>query len=329
MHRRVLLLLLVAALWSAASAHAQTLSLLVVQASPSETAVVLVGGETAGTAKVRVSVPGGFTLNVARPVGAVVGRGGLDLASAATPGGEGSATTGDIVVADPARYAANARVQACAPGPHAAVWRIEPLDVPIFVDPATGPDAALGGYDLQVCFDLPRGLSFEALFLDLERTVVPPATPGIYVWRAFVTPMTATGATDEGATWEVRGIVPWPAVLSLNARRAKGKGRYLLSGRLLLAGRPRGAATVAIIRFDPAISSGTVFVIGRGTGVKTNRNGRFRKVVRVKRRTGFFAVWFPVPREGCSSPATAPGGCLSETTAPVGSRPVIVQPASG
>jgi hypothetical protein len=324
--RRVLLLLLVTALWPAALAHAQTPSFLLVQSAPADTAFALFGGGTPGIAKVRVSVPGGFALNLARPMGAVLGRGSLVLSSASNPEGEGSTTDGDIVVADPARYAGNARLAACAPGAHAAVWRIEPLDVPVFVDPATGPDAALGGYDLRFCFDLPRGLSFEGLSVELERTVVPPAAPGIYIWRAFVTPTTATGFTDEGATWEVRAIVPWPAVLSLKARRLKGKGRYLLSGRLLLAGRPRGGAAIRIVRADVEDGSGTVLVVGRGNAVETNRAGRFRKIVRVTRRTIFAAVWFPLPRESCSSPSSAPAGCLSETTAPAVSNPLVLPP---
>jgi hypothetical protein len=323
--RRIPLLVVVASLWAAAPAKAQSLSFLLVQTSPASTAIALGGGGTTGTARVRVSVPGGFTLNLVRPVGAVLGRGSLVLASAANPGGEGATTEGDLVVADPARYAGNARLQACAPGPHAAVWRIEPLDVPIFVDPATGPDAVLGGYDLRVCFDLASGFSFAGLSLDLERTITPPAAPGIYLWRAFVTPVTATGTTDEGGTFEARAIVPWPAVLSLHARHAKGKARYVLYGRLVLGGRPRGGATIRILRFDPDTSSGTIFAIGRGAGSETNRAGRFHKVVRVTRRTGFLAFWFPFPREGCSSPSSAPGGCVSETTAPALSRPLFVR----
>src|SRR5207244_2061425 len=104
--------------------------------------------------------------------------------------------------------------------------------------------------DLRVCFDLRPGLSFAELDLDLERTVVPPRSTGIYVWRAFVTPLTAGGAIDEGATYEARGLVPWPIVLSLHARRAKGKprGRYVLSGRLVLAGKPRAHATIRLVR---------------------------------------------------------------------------------
>jgi hypothetical protein len=321
--RRVLLLFLVAALWPAA-ARAQTPSYLLVQSVPGDTAFALFGGGASGIARVRVSVPGGFVLNLARPVGAVLGRGSFVLSSASNPEGEGSTTDGDIVVADPARYAGNARLAACAPGAHAAVWRIEPLDLPVFVDAATGPDAVLGGYDLRFCFDLPRGLSFEGLSVELERTVVPPAAPGIYVWRAFVTPTTATNVIDEGATWEVRAIVPWPAVLSLKARRLKGKGRYLLYGRLLLAGRPRGGAAVRIVRADVEGGSGTTLVVGRGNAVETNRAGRFRKVVRVTRRTIFAALWFPLPRESCSSPSSAPRGCLSETTAPAVSNPLVL-----
>lgn len=322
-------MLFVVTLWVAAPAQAQTFSTLIVQTSPSETAFALSGAAGSGTARVQVSLPAGFTLNLARPVGAVLGRASLGLASAADPEGDGSATEGDVVVADPARYSGNPRYQACAPGTHAAVWRLEPLDVPVFVDPASGPDAALGGYELRVCFDLPSGLSFQTFELDLTRTIVPPATPGIYVWRAFVTPTTATGVVDEGGTWEVRGIVPWPSVLTLHARREKAKARYLLYGRLVLAGKPRGGATIRILRFTPDTSGSTsvTITLGQPKAAETNRSGRFHTAVRVTRRTDFFAIWLPFPRESCSAPpSTAPGGCLTETLSPALSEQLVVRP---
>jgi hypothetical protein len=279
--RRALPLLFVVVLWTAAPAHAQSSGLLV-QSTPDETAIA-VGGGTAGIARVEISVPAGFTLNVARPVGALVGRASIDLASAAAPGGDGSTTDGDVVVADPSRYASNPKLEACASGTHAAVWRLEPLDVPVFVDAASGPDSALGGYVLRVCFDLPAGLSFRDLSLDLMRTVGVPTLPGIYVWHALITPTTATGTVDDGATWEVRALVPWPTVLSLHARRGKSKGRYLLYGRLTLAGTPRGGATIRILRLVPGSEGGGTISLSLSTpkATETNRAGRFAIAVRV------------------------------------------------
>jgi len=229
---------------------------------------------------------------------------------------------------DPNRYASNPKLQACASGTHAAVWRLEPLDIPVFVDAASGPDSALGGYVLRVCLDLPAGLSFRDLSLELERTVGVPTLPGIYVWHAFITPATSSGTVDEAATWEVRALVPWPAVLSLHARRGKSKGRYVLYGRLTLAGRPRGGATIRILRLVPPTEGSGTISIGLSTpkATETNRAGRFSIAVRVTRRTDFFALWFPFPRDGCSTPSTAPGGCQSESTSPALSRPAVVRP---
>ena len=314
-------------LWWAAPAHAQSTSLLYVQSTPAETAIDVSGG-TAGTARVQISVPAGFGLNVLRPVGANLGRASLELGSAASPGGEGSTTEGDIVVADPSRYAGNPRLAACASGTHAAVWRLEPLDVPIFVDAASGPDAALGGYELRACFDLPQGLTFQDLELDLLRTVVPPTLPGIYVWHALVTPLTAAGTVDENGAWEVRALVPWPSVLTLHARHAKAKRRYVLYGRLVLAGKPRGGATIRLLRATSATEDSSSLTISFSTpkATETNRTGRFRLAVTVKRRTDFFAIWFPFPHEGCSSPSTAPGGCQTESTSPAVSSRLVVRP---
>jgi hypothetical protein len=235
---------------------------------------------------------------------------------------------GDVVVSDPTRYAADARVQACAPGKHAAVWRLEPLDLPIFVDPASGPDAALGGYDLRLCPDLPPGLSFEYVELDLKRSVGVPATPGIYLWRAFVTPLTPAGTPNERATWEAHGIVPWPAVLTLRARRAAQNDRFVLSGRLLVAGKPRAHAAVRLL----GLPTGPVLptpasIRSLRRSVETDRAGRYRTTIRVRQQVAFYAVWLPVPRLlGCSTPGTAPGGCVSETTSPASSGPATARP---
>jgi len=318
---------LLAVLWAPAPAHAQGISIVFVQPGRNETSVSVGGGGAAGTAWIDISIPAGFTLDLGRPPGTILGRSTVDLDSAAAPEGDGSTAEGDVVVSDPARYAADARAQRCAPGKHAAVWRLEPLDLPIFVDPASGPDAALGGYDLRLCLDLAPGLLFGDVVLDLKRSLGVPTTPGFYLWRVFVTPLTPTGAGDERATWEAHGIVPWPLVLTLRAHPAVQKNRSVLSGRLLLAGKPRAHAAVHIVglpagRVIPTTSS----LRSLQRSVETDRSGRFRTTVRVRQRIAFFALWFPAPRRGCSSPGTAPGGCVTETTSPATSRPAIVRP---
>ncbi|TML65868.1 MAG: hypothetical protein E6G22_01330 [Actinobacteria bacterium] len=327
MSRRALLGFLLAVLWAPAPARAQGISVLFVQPTRSETSVSVSGGAAAGTARIEISIPAGFTLDLGRPPGTVLGRSTVDLASAAAPDGEGSTAEGDVVVADPARYAADARLRACAPGTHAAVWRLEPLDLPIFVDPASGLDAALGGYDLRLCLDLAPGLSFQDVELDFKRSLGVPATPGIYLWRAFVTPLTPTGVGDERATWEAHGLVPWPSVLTLRARRTAQKDRFVLHGRLLLAGRPRAHAAVRVIGLPTGLAlPGTPALRPVRRSIETNRAGRYRTTVRVGQRIEFFALWLPFPRLGCSSPGTAPGGCVTETTSPAASRPAVVRP---
>jgi hypothetical protein len=326
--RRALVGFLLAVLWAPGPAHAQAFSILLVQSARSETSVTVSGAGSAGTARIEISIPAGFTLDLTRPSGTVLGRSIVDLASAAAPEGEGSTAEGDVVVSDPARYAADARVQACAPGKHAAVWRLEPLDLPIFVDPASGPDAALGGYDLRLCPELAPGLLFEDVELDLKRSVGVPAMPGFYLWRAFVTPLTPAGAPDERATWEAHGIVPWPNVLTLRARRAAQKDRFVLSGRLLVAGKPRVHATVHVLGLPigPVLPT-PASIRSLRRSVKTNRAGRYRTTIRVRQQVAFYAFWFAPPRLlRCSTPGTAPGGCVSETTSPASSRPAIVRP---
>jgi hypothetical protein len=324
--RRALVGFLLAVLWAPTAAHAQG-SILIVQSARSQTSIAVAGGGDAGTARIDISVPAGFTPDLGRPVGTVIGRSTLDLESTAAPNGEGAMAVGDVVVVDPARYAADPRLQACAPGKHAAVWRLEPLDLPIFVDPASGPDAALGGYDLRLCLALAPGLQFQDVELDLDRSLGVPVTPGLYLWRAFVTPLTPAGVADERATWEAHAIVPWPTELTLGARRTAQKNRFVVTGRLMLAGRPRAHATVRILGLPTALvlpGDSAPRLIRKS--VETDRAGRYRTTVRVTQRTELYALWLPVPRDHCSSPGSAPGGCVTETTSPATSRPVDVSP---
>jgi hypothetical protein len=325
--RRLLLLLAaaVAASAFAAPAGAQlTLGgVLLVQTSRAETNLSL-GGAGAGIASATILVPPGYDLKLDRPAGTQIGRAALALASAADPEGTGAEANGSVVVGDPRLAASDPRISACAPGVHLAAWRLEPLDVPVLVDRATGPQAALGGYELRICPSLRAGLALRSLSLDLQGVVVAPALPGLYVWRALLTPRTPSGGADPGGTYEARSIVPWPSVLTLRARRT-GRGRGLLYGRLLLAGRPRAGATVEIIAFTSSIAEGSVwFALGRSLEARTDRSGRFRRPVRVRRRTMFVAAWLAPPRETCSSPSSAPAGCVSETTSPALSERVVV-----
>jgi hypothetical protein len=317
---------LLAVLWAPVPAHAQG-SILLVQAASSQSSVALAGGGDAGTARIQISIPAGFTLDLGRPVGTVLGRSTVDFVSVSAPDGEGSTAEGDVVVVDQARYAADPRLQACAPGRHAAVWRLDPLDLPIFVDPASGPDAALGGYDLRLCLDLASGLRFQDIELDLQRSLGVPATPGIYLWRAFVSPLTPAGVADERATWEAHALVPWPTMLTLRTRRTAQKDRFVVAGRLLLAGQPRARAAIRVLGLPTElVLPGAPVPRPIRKSVETDRAGRYRTTLRVTERTQLFAVWLPLPRDGCSSPGTAPGGCTTETTSPATSRPAIVRP---
>jgi hypothetical protein len=327
-HRLLLLLAAaVAAAGLAAPAGGQVLisSGLLVGATAAETDISLSVGGGAGTAWATIVVPPGFEMRLDRPAGAKLGRADLSLDSAADPSGFGSQVSGDVVAVDPAAFANDAGIAACAPGRHLAAWRLEPLDLPVFVDRATGPEAALGGYQLRICFDLRRGLTLSGLSLELDRTIVPPSMPGLYTWRALVTPRTPSGAADAGGTYEARCVHAWPTVLTLRSRRI-GPARRLLYGRLLLAGRPRAGATVRVIRYSSTSSEGSLTVtIGQSLSARTDRAGRFRARVRLRRTTAFYALWFAFPRESCSSPSAAPGGCVSESISPAVSRPLVVR----
>lgn len=274
--------------------------------------------------KVTLYVPAGYGFAPAAPPGTGEGHVFVQTAS--------DFAFGDLKAVNPALYVNTPQAQACAPGPHAAVWTMglefglvstTKTLVPIYIDPTSGDETALGAYKLQACLPLtsvasPGGwpLGSKLRELDLEFTrLTNPTTTAVYVWRAFVSNPDPTGSPDASTTYELRSDMPLPAKLSLTAKFDRKHRRAVLSGRLISQALPVAGVPVGLYR--------------RGTddwtflaSSRTSANGSYRFVRRIT-KTGTYATEAWGIRD-CTGDSTAPTGCLSETLAAIDSSNVRI-----
>jgi hypothetical protein len=272
--------------------------------------------------KVTLYVPAGYGLNAAAWPGTSEGEVLVDTGS--------DVAFGDVKAADPAVYGNTPQAQACAPGPHVGVWVMSleflssSVTVPIFVDPTSGTDAALGAYELQMCLPLaglasPGGWPIGSKVRDfgLELTALKnPSTASNYVWRAFVSNPDRSGNPDPSTTYELRSDMPLPASLALAGKLDRKHHRAILTGRLATT-----ASTVAGIK----VSLYRLKACGCWTSLastQTSANGSYRFVRPIKKTTTYVTEAFAIG--ACSTASTAPKGCVDETRAAIDSRNVRV-----
>jgi hypothetical protein len=326
MTRRLRLLLLAAvslgALVVSSSAMAAFTPQLTVSNNPMAT------GNNSGTSIIRVTVPNaddalfradiyvpsGYEAGLAQNVGAQIGTVEARVLVQQPVAGAVVPLNGTITVENPASHTTSP----CAPGLHTAVWMITlqspagPLNVPVYVDRTSGPEANLGAYRIRVCLPSPHipqaaggaALGAKLVFarLMLNQVFRTPTSSGEYLFRLIATPWAAPATPNAAATAEARGTIGLPAALSI---AASSRGRTLtISGRLT-----EGAS---------GVSRGTVVVrVGRRPySVRTNATGRYTVRVRFRgparptvRATGTAAVRSVT----CSGPSSAPAGCVTHT----------------
>src|SRR5206468_5635633 len=124
---------------------------------------------------------------------------------------------------EPLDAAAESTAQSCSPGEHLALWNLkisllgEPLDVPIYVSDAKDEP---GHLRLDICLpSLPssdpsaaRRLPLSSLQLAIPEYDVPK-TPGLYLWRARITPLAPNRRTPlEQKAYELRAVLPRPHI---------------------------------------------------------------------------------------------------------------------
>jgi hypothetical protein len=252
--------------------------------------------------RMTITAPAGYALQLNRPAGSTVGD-----ASAIFVGPTVVAAIGSLRIGDPAAYA-DATSAACDPGPHLGVLVTDLIApgtsttsvLPIFVD------ASGAATTFRLCSSsLPAAVAASSLQrFDLTfngAILTAPKAPGSYTWSALIE------SPDPGAAYELRSVLPVPQSLTLSARYDAKTHRALLSGRLLVMGKPEAGVSVT---FDAS----SRHVEGASFGpVKTDAQGRFSTTWLVNESTDFTAH---VASESgsCNGPSTAPAGCAGETT---------------
>jgi hypothetical protein len=281
----------------------------------------------AATAKLVVYVPSGYTADLGQAAGTKI----ADAAAVVDASGTALTLQGQVTTDTPAKYASDARAQACAPGTHAAVWVLQlptatqTLSIPIFVDPTSGAETAFGSYKLQSCFaspyvpeaqgGAPFGAKVTEADLDFLSVFTNPAKAAVYGWRALVTPYTAGTATPNAAgTYELRSYAYLPVAFTVKARWDRKRHTGVISGKLKLAGFVPNGGSIAFVG-GAGTDLSKYALIGRATIKK----GAFTLRKKFKRTTYMFG-FVPAGAGECNAqetPLGAPAGCIQETTAPL------------
>ena len=291
-----------------------------------------ISADNAAPARIVIYVPSGYTLNTGAAAGTSVGT--ID-ATAVIGGTSLQIPEGKIVADNPSNFVANA----CAPGAHAAVWvaHAGSFAIPIYVDPTSGAETALGAYKFVTCLlspyvpesagGAPSGARlteadlgfFQSSTLGVTAVLTNPSTKGIYIWHVLVTPYTVGTATPNAlGTYELRGDVFIPTTLTLKKKKFNKKTKNVtLTGKLTLVGTPFGGVPIDIRRLD----NGKLL-----KRAKTNKKGIYTATLKLTKTTLLIAI--VLPGEGscdASPPSPAPAGCTSETsTVIVGDRLKVV-----
>jgi hypothetical protein len=296
--------------------------------SATTTIAFTVPREDDATAVVRFYAPLGYQGVLGQAAGTQIGTVAANVQALAISPDAVLPLTGTIVTADPARFVANP----CAPGTHRAVWllRLEAagrtLEVPVYIDVPTGPEAAFASFRFQACLPSPfipeasGGAAFGAKLLNATLTMqsgllTTPATSGRYVWPAFFTPWpTGPGAPNLAGTVQSRAVVQIPGQVTLRASYSRARNTWRLIGSVTENGVGIGGATVQIFRGTRANR------LGRIANVRSSANGSFSRSGRLRPRVRtFFRARAVVPNRvnstvGCAIALpvpTVPGGCVA------------------
>ena len=312
---------------------------MVLNGSSSTTIHVSIPQATDAMAAINIYVPNGYGVALNQPAG--TGIGNVDATALAHDGGLTLPLSGPVTTDDPAKHTTDP----CSPGTNAAVWNMnlsvagQTLVVPIYVNPTSGPTAALGAYNLKIClppWDVPPGTpgrSFDgAQVLDAKFTVnkifTTPTGAGLLEWETLFTPYNpGKGTPNLAGTFEARAFVPVPVLLGVKATYTKKSHTWKLTGKATEGGLPVSGLAVKISRGTSAKS------LGKKTSATTSASGAFSASGKLTpRKTTYFQASASVGERdytstGCQSPLTpfAPAGCASATLSPWSATSVVVR----
>jgi hypothetical protein len=292
-------------------------------------------------AKITIYSAPGYTATLNQAVGTQLGTvHAVAIATAISPDAR-LTIDGVVRVADQNDASIRQGAITCTGSPtHTATWLLAlqaagtPLNIPVYVDNAAGPEVAFASYKLQICLASPEipqsqgGAAFGAKVLEatmaLNGVFSNPSSAGRYVWSALFTPyIPKTGTPNPAGTVESRAIVPIPQRATLAASFLKKSRSVRLSGRVIAGSG--GAAGVRVTLFSGR-TAGKLKATGRAT---TNASGAFRFTRKSSNRTLFFQVRASAPATdagaaGCTAPR-APAGCVSATVAPISAQSGVIR----
>ncbi len=198
------------------------------------------------------------------------------------------------------------------------------VPVPVYVDPTTGTESALGAFKIKVCFgppDVPAGTPGRAPLgvqaLDANFTVDSvfslPSGSDTLAWRALFTPyVPGKGVPNVAGTVEARSFVGLPGAISIRASYVKKKNAYRISGTVAEGGTGVAGAKVQIFR-------GRTRAVVRVSSTTTAANGSYATAGHLKpKKTTYFQTRTTVAERddaaGCtvSLPSAGPP-CVSAT----------------
>jgi hypothetical protein len=312
---------------------------MVLAGSDSTTIHVSIPQTTDGIAAVQIYVPSGYGATLGQPAGTSIGN--VDATALAHDGGLTLPLSGPVTTDDPSKTTANL----CSPGTNAAVWNMnlsvagQTLVVPIYVNPTTGPETALGAYKLKIClppWDVPVGTPGRAFngaqLLDAKFTVnkilTTPTGAGLLKWETLFTPYNpGKGTPNAAGTFEARAFVPVPILLGGRVSYVKKKNTWTLSGTATEGGLPLSGVTVKIARGLSATK------LTAKSSAKTGATGAWKASGKlIPKKTTYFQASASVGERdytatGCQSPLTpfAPAGCVSATLSPWSAKSAVVR----
>ena len=268
-------------------------------------------------ARIAIYVPAGWSANLGAAAGTTIGQ--VTASAFSRDQGLILPLSGNVVTDNPAAHTSDV----CSPGSNAAVWILnltvagESIQLPLYVNPTSGAEAALGAYKLVICLpppDVPVGTpgrsAFGAQVLDANFTVTniftAPSSAGVSGWASLFTPYNpGQGTVNAAGTFEAESLVGLPTI-SLKAVSVKHK-TYKVTGVVREGGQPATGVTV------------NLFANGaRVHGATTGSSGSFSFTGKLGKKPIAFQIRATATERATSCvsplPATiAPAGCSGAT----------------
>ena len=264
------------------------------------------GTDDDATAKIVFYAPLGATTNLTASVGSTIGAaaGVVNLAGA-TP-----ALAGPVLVADPTNPTIAALSTACTgTAQHGAIWLLrltlndQTIELPASVDLTTGAEATFSSAKIQICFrspyippeqgGQPLGIKPIQAAMTVNGVFSYPSA-GDHRWTGIFVPYgVGTGTANPLNAAESQAVVQSPLRLRITGRRvvrtrtvrtARGKVRRVntywarITGQMNAGGAGREATPYTVLAGGRRVAAG-----------RTNANGTFTKLIRIRRTTSFQA----------------------------------------